>query len=145
MPDPLDTPPGKITAFDSGQYDKLITWVNGVDDDLVKYINGPSPDVRIDATLGSGIHPGSPNWPPAKRFLDKATEFGKSWIEQSDALDKDWHQFTVALSGARDVFEDTNDLTNYNATTFLKDHPDVSGANGGPSAPPSSSAPPAAA
>ncbi len=129
-------PPGKVTAFDRGQYDNLTNWVDGVDQDLNKNINRPKSGVRIDETLGSGILPGNTSWTPAKNLVTNATAFGKSWIEQSGALSKDWEQFVTALRGARDVFENTNDLTNYNATTFLNDYPAVAGpSNGGPSQP----------
>ncbi len=140
MGDPLDVPSGQVTAFDQGQYDKLITWVNGVDDDLNKYINAPSPDVRIDADLGSGIHPGSAGWTPAQSLIAKAKEFGKSWIDQSAAMSKDWEQFRVALEGARDVFNNTNDLTALDAGTFLGDYPDFSASANGGSSPSSSPA-----
>ena len=142
MADSGSVPPGKITAFDRGQYDNLINWVDGVDQDLTKNINKPKAGVRIDATLGSGIFPGSSGWTPAANLVANAKAFGQSWVEQSGAISKDWEQFVPALRGARDVFENTNDLTNYSATTFLNDFPDVAGSgNGGPSSPPPSQPP----
>ncbi|HVQ90905.1 MAG TPA: hypothetical protein VMU51_07690 [Mycobacteriales bacterium] len=143
MADSGKVPPGKITAFDRGQYDNLTNWVDGVDQDLTKNINKPKAGVRIDATLGSGIFPGSSGWTPAANLIANAKAFGQSWVEQSGALSKDWEQFVPALRAARDVFENTNDLANYSATAFLNDFPDVAGpGTGGPSAPPAS-APPA--
>ena len=70
-------PPGKVTAFDKGQYDNLIAWIDGVDQDLNKNLNKPRPGVRLDESLGSGILPGSPDWNVAARFVTRATEFGK--------------------------------------------------------------------
>jgi hypothetical protein len=137
MADTPQVPPGKVTAFDRGQYDNLINWVDGVDQDLNKNINGPKAGVRIDETLGSGIQPGASNWTPAANLINNAKNFGKSWVDQSGTLSKDWEQFVTALRGARDVFENTNDLTNYSATAFLTDFPDVAGPNnGGPAQPP---------
>jgi hypothetical protein len=137
MPDTGNVPPAKVTAFDRKQYDNLTTWVDGVDQDLNKNINQPKAGVRIDESLGSGIYPGSSGWTPAANLVAKTKAFGQSWVEQSNGLSKDWDQFIAALRGATDVFEHTNDLTNYNATTFLNDHPDLAQpANGGPSSPP---------
>jgi len=124
--------PGKVTAFDKGQYDNLIAWVDGVDQDLNKNLNKPRSGVRLDESLGGGISPGSPDWNVAQRFVSKATEFGKSWVERSAELDKDWEGYIAALRRARDVFEDTDDLSKYKAAKFLNDYPDMSpSSNGG--------------
>jgi len=127
-------PSGKVTAFDKGQYDNLIAWVDGVDQDLEKNLNKPRPGVRLDDSLGGGIRPGSPDWNVAARFVSKATEFGKSVVERYADLDKDWEQYVMALRGARDVFETTNNLNNYSAAKFLNDYPDMSSSStgGGP-------------
>jgi hypothetical protein len=125
-------PSGKVTAFDKGQYDNLIAWVDGVDQDLNKNLNKPRPGVRLDESLGSGILPGSPDWNVATRFVTRATEFGKSVVERYAELDKGWEQYIMAMRGARDVFESTNDLSKYGAAKFLNDYPDMSpSSNGG--------------
>src|SRR5260370_18064020 len=76
--DPGHVPPGKVTAFDRAQYDNLISWVDSVDQDLNTGLDKPGPGVRLDETLGSGIHPGSTKWTPAVNLTTKATAFGKS-------------------------------------------------------------------
>jgi hypothetical protein len=124
-------PPGKVTAFDKGQYDNLIAWVDGVDQDLNKNLNKPRSGVRLDESLGGGISAGSQDWSVAQRFVSKATDFGKSWVERSAELDKDWEGYIAALRRARDVFEDTDDLSKYNAAKFLNDYPDMSSSSNG--------------
>jgi hypothetical protein len=132
--DPGHVPPGKVTAFDRAQYDNLISWIDSVDRDLNTRLNKPRPGVRLDETLGSGIHPGSSRWTPAVNLVAKAKVFGKSAADRYAELSKDWEQFVLALRNARDVFESTNDLGKYGATKFLNDYPDVlPTTNGGPS------------
>ena len=129
-------PPGKVTAFDRGQYDNLIAWLDSVDRDLRTQLARPRPGVRLDANLGSGISPGSPNWPPAARFVGAGKDFGKSVEERYAELSKDWEQYIAALRGARDVFESTSDLSSYSARRFVNDYPDTlpSGTGNGPHA-----------
>jgi len=130
-------PNHKITAFDRGEYEKLINFVNSVDRDLNTNLAKPRPGVRLDDTLGGGIYPGSQNWPPAKALTDSAKAFGRSVEERYAELSKDWEQYLTALRNARDVFESTNDLSNYGASKFVTDFPDVS-----PSARPAGGGPP---
>jgi hypothetical protein len=135
--DPGKVPPGKVTAFDRGQYDNLIAWVDSVDEDLNKNLAKPKAGVRLDATLGSGIFPGSANWPPAALLVTNGKAFGTSVAARYADLSKDWEQFVTALRNARDVFENTNDLVNYDASKFVNEFPGViqpgsSGANGSP-------------
>jgi hypothetical protein len=137
MPDNGKVPPGKVTAFDRGQYDNLIAYVDGVDQDLNTNLAKPKPGVRLDATLGSGIFPGSGNWPPASLLVNAGKAFGTSVAARYADLSKDWEQFITALKGARDVFENTNDLVNYDASKFVTEFPGViqpgsSGTNGQP-------------
>src|SRR5260370_34040247 len=134
--DPGHVPPGKVTAFDRAQYDNLISWVDSVDQDLNTALDQPGPGVRLDETLGSGIHPGSTKWTPAVNLTTKATAFGKSAAERYAELSKGWEQYVLALRDARDVFESTNDLTTYDARTFVNDHPDVLQSTNGGSPPP---------
>src|SRR6266568_4642191 len=109
-PPQRSVPDGKITTFDRGHYDNLVKWLDGVDQDLNTNIAGPKAGVRLDATLGSGISPGSPNWPTAKALVDSATAFGSSVTARYTDLGTDWEQYVTALKNARDVFEHTSDL-----------------------------------
>lgn len=122
---PGKVPPGKVTAFDRGQYDNLIAWVDGVDKDLNTNIAKPKSGVRLDATLGSGIFPGSGSWPPAAQYYTNAKAFGASVAARYADLSKDWEQFITALKSARDVFENTSDLAHYNASKFVTEFPGV--------------------
>jgi hypothetical protein len=126
-PSPNDghVPLDKITEFDRAEYDNLIAWIDGVDRDLRMNLGKPRPGVRLDATLGSGISPGSPNWPPAARFTSQAKEFGKSVAERYAELSKDWELYIAALRGGRDVFESTDDLSTYSANKFVEEYPDT--------------------
>jgi len=125
MPDNEKVPPGKVTAFDRGQYDNLIAYVDGVDHDLNTNLAKPKAGVRLDGTLGSGIFPGSGSWPPAALLYNNAKAFGGSVAARYTDLSKDWEQFITALKGARDVFENTNDLVNYDASKFVTEFPGV--------------------
>jgi hypothetical protein len=130
-------PTGKITAFDKNQYDKLIKYVESVDVDLNTNLEKPSSGVRLDGSLGSGFFPGSQQWPVAAAFINQGKQFGGSVKTQYDTLSGGWEQFVTALTNARNVFDDTNDLTKYSAATFTTDFPDVSGSGppgGGPGA-----------
>jgi hypothetical protein len=132
-------PEGKITAFDKDHYDKVVTFVDSVDQDLNKNLRKPSSGVRLDASLGSGIAPGSPSWPPAKRLIDQGVAFGASVAAEYDDLSKSWEAYVVALKNAREVFESTDNLATYGASKFATDYPDVTattnnsgaGGNGG--------------
>jgi hypothetical protein len=124
-------PHGKITAFDKDQYDKLIKFVDGVDQELNQNIRKPSAGVRLDATLGSGIFPGSGNWGPAKALYDKGIAFGTSVADLYKQLDQDWEAYVTALKDARDVFEDTGNLATYGATEFADENPGLIGGSAG--------------
>jgi hypothetical protein len=119
-------PSGKITAFDKRQYDNLTSWLDSVDQDLNTNLAKPKPGVRLDSTLGGGIYPGSANWTPAATLSVNAKAFGGSVAERYAELSKDWEQFVTALRDARDLFEKTNDLTHYDASKFVTEHPEVS-------------------
>jgi hypothetical protein len=119
-------PNHRITAFDRAEYDKLIDYIVSVDRDLNTNLAKPRPGVRLDDTLGGGIHPGSLAWSPAKGLNDSAVAFGRSVKERYRDLSKDWEQYITALRNARDVFESTGNLSTYSASKFVTDFPDVS-------------------
>jgi len=120
---------GRITEFNKAHYDQLITYLTGVDEGINtgKFALGPSAELKLDSTLSSTFHPGSSDWPVAKAFVTQAGTFGNSAHARYVAVEKDVRTFSKALKDAEDVFEDTNDLSTYRASDFLRDHPDLGG------------------
>ena len=120
---------GKITSFDKSHYDQLITYLTTVDHviNTTPGALGPSADLKLDTTLGTRFHPGSGDWPVVKEFTAQAGKFGTSVHNRYTTVEKDVRTFYKALKGAEDVFDDTNDLTNYDASKFEQNYPDVGG------------------
>ena len=121
---------GNVTAFDKAHYDQLITYLNGVDDNVNTDPTalGPSADLKLDPTLSTMFKPGSQNWDVVKNLLAKAGAFGNSAHTRYTTVEQDVRTFVNALKGAEDVFENTNDLATYDAGKFESDYPDVAGA-----------------
>jgi hypothetical protein len=123
---------GKITSFDKAHYEQLIAHLRDVDDVLSttpRYL-GPSADLKLDSTLSSRFHPGSQDWPVAKDFVTQAGTFGNSVHTRLTTYETDLRTFYTALKNAEDVFDDTDDLTTYDASKFSREYPDVGGAGG---------------
>jgi hypothetical protein len=120
---------GRITAFDKSHYDQLIKYLQTVDDGIntSEYALGPSAKLKLDTTLSSTFHPGADSWPLAKSFVTQAATFGNSVHTRYTAVEGDVRTFYKALKGAEDVFDDTNDLTTYDASRFEQNYPDVGG------------------
>lgn len=118
--------------FDEAMYDKLIAVLDELEQGLLhKATNsGPLP-------LGSDftVVPGSPQWQPALDLLNKGKEFGGSVEEKTEALRQALVKFRNALVAAKGVFKDTDDLAEYDISSFLAEYPDFQrGSMGGPGA-----------
>lgn len=123
---------GKITSFDKTHYDQLIAHLLAVDNVLntdPKYL-GPSADLKLDTTLSTRFHPGSQDWPVVKDFVTQAGTFGNSVHTRLTGYETDLRAFYTALKNAEDVFDDTDDLTTYDASKFEQNYPDISGTGG---------------
>ncbi len=120
---------GRITSFDKAHYDQLITYLTNVDDVINRTPRalGPSADLKLDTTLSTRFHPGSQDWPVAKSFVTQAGTFGSSVHTRYTTVETDVRTFFTALKNAEDVFDETNDLTTYDASKFDQNHPDVAG------------------
>lgn len=125
---------GRITSFDKAHYEQLITYLKTVDDGIntSEYALGPSAKLKLDSTLSTTFHPGSDSWPLAKGFVTQAGTFGNSVHTRYTAVEQDVRTFYKALNSAKDVFDDTDDLTTYDASKFERDHPDVGGGTATP-------------
>ncbi|MDN3359228.1 hypothetical protein [Actinomadura sp. DC4] len=120
---------GQITSFDKAHYDQLIAYLRDVDNvlDTTPAYLGPSADLKLDTTLNSRFHPGSSDWPVAKDFVAQAATFGTSVHTRLTGYETDVRAFFTALKNAEDVFDNTNDLTTYDASKFAQEYPDVGG------------------
>lgn len=118
-----------ITSFDKAHYDQLINYLNSVDDGINRdpIALGPSSDLKLDSTLGTRLKPGSQNWDVAKNFMTRAGAFGNSAYTRYTGVEQDIRTFVNSLKNAEGVFEDTDDLTQYDASRFTQDYPDVGG------------------
>jgi len=125
---------GRITSFDKSHYEQLITHLKSVDDGIntSEYALGPSAKLKLDSTLSTTFHPGSDSWPLAKGFVAQAGTFGNSVHARYVAVEQNVRTFYKALNSAKDVFDDTDDLTTYDASKFERDHPDVGGGTATP-------------
>ena len=120
---------GKITSFDKSHYEQLISHLRAVDNVLnttPRYL-GPSADLKLDTTLSTRFHPGADEWPVAKAFVTQAGTFGTSVHTRLTTYETDLRGFYTALKNAEDVFDETDDLTSYDASKFTRNHPDVGG------------------
>ncbi|MBB5152471.1 hypothetical protein [Saccharopolyspora phatthalungensis] len=129
MPDP-NVPGAPITAFDRGQYEKLIKAIDSVDHSLSQQFLKPGVDIRLDGTLGSRMHVGDQAWSAVTDFINSAKEFGSSVDKVNRQYSNDWRGFIDALNKAKDVFEETNDLANFSADKFVNEYPDIAGSAG---------------
>jgi hypothetical protein len=120
---------GKITKFDKAHYDQLITYLTTFDDVVNRssWALGPSSDLKLDSTLTSTFHPGSQDWSVVKNFVTQAGVFAGSVHNRYTAIETDTRTFSKALKGAEDVFDDTDDLSTYDASKYESDYPDVAG------------------
>lgn len=118
-----------ITSFDKAHYNQLIAYLNGVDESINKepIALGPSADLKLDATLATRLKPGSTNWDVAKNFATQAGTFGNSAHARYTGVEQEVRTFMTALVNAADVFDDTDDLANYDASKFRQEYPDVGG------------------
>jgi hypothetical protein len=120
---------GRITSFDKAHYDQLITYLTTIDDVVNRspWALGPSSNLKLDGTLTSTFHPGSQDWPVVKNFVAQAGTFATSVHNRYTAIETGTRTFYKALKAAEDVFDDTNDLTTYDASKFEQNYPDVAG------------------
>jgi hypothetical protein len=120
-----------ITSFDKSHYDTLINYLLGVDHGINNDPGalGQTSDLRLDSTLNTRLKPGSSKWDIVQAFTTAAGSFGDSGHQRYVAIEKDVRTFATALKGAEDVFEDTNDLTTYDASKFTQNYPDVGGSH----------------
>jgi hypothetical protein len=120
---------GRITQFDKAHYDLLIKYLMGVDTDIntAPGALGPSADLKLDSTLPTRLHPGAQDWSVAKDFTTAAGTFAGSVHARYVAVEQEVRTFYKALKDAEDVFDDTDDLTTYDASKFGRQHPDIVG------------------
>ncbi|WP_447002026.1 hypothetical protein ACRAKI_19995 [Saccharothrix isguenensis] len=121
----------KIT-FDEAMYDKLIAVLDELEQGLLHKAtsSGPVP-LNSDFT----VVPGSPEWKPALDLLNKGKEFGGSVEEKTESLRQALVKFRNALKAAKGVFKDTDDLADYDISSFIAEYPDFQlGSIGGPGA-----------
>jgi hypothetical protein len=118
-----------ITSFDKERYNQLITYLNSVDENINKDPGalGPASDLKLDASLGTRLKPGSSTWDVAKNFAAQAGTFGNSAHTRYTDVEKEVRTFVSALKNAVDVFDETGDLANYDASKFRREYPDVGG------------------
>jgi hypothetical protein len=121
---------GKVISFDKEHYDWLIRYLNSVDDGIntTPTALGPTAGLKLDPTLSTLLKPGSQNWDAAKNLITQAGTFGGSAHTRYTTVEQDIRTFVKALKDAEGVFENTNDLANYDAGKFQSDYPDVGGA-----------------
>jgi len=119
------------TSFDKTHYEQLIGYLLSVDHNLNNdpAALSPTADLKLDSTLATRLKPGSQKWDVVKNFTAQAGTFGESAHERYTAIEKEVRTFTTALKNAEDVFDETNDLTKYDASKFAQNHPDVGGQN----------------
>jgi hypothetical protein len=120
---------GRITKFDKAHYELLIKYLMGVDDTINRepYALGPSSDLKLDATLPSRLPPGATDWAVAKDLNTAGGTFAGSVHARYVAVEQEVRTFYKALKDAEDVFDDTDDLTTYDASKFGRQHPDIVG------------------
>ncbi|TQS40623.1 hypothetical protein [Cryptosporangium phraense] len=109
----------KQLAFKAGDYDKLIKYYDDYSDAIVRDLmhdstNGP----RLDESLV--FKPGSTGWDLAQSATTKVKALATGFNAQYKKLEAQYGDFAVKLTGARDVFDETDDLANYSAQEFIQ-------------------------
>ncbi|MGW5649687.1 hypothetical protein ACWEV3_25145 [Saccharopolyspora sp. NPDC003752] len=115
----------KQVKFDSGQYNNLLKDVDGQEEELNKKFLKASSGVRLASDFGGRVKIGSPSWSAIETFNGKMNSFGESTEKMNNGLSKEWRSFTKALNEAKKVFEDTDDLAQYEASKFTAEYPDL--------------------
>jgi hypothetical protein len=123
---------GSMTTFDKAAYEKLITYLTSVDDNINANPSalGTTAELKLDTTLSTRLKPGTKNWPVVQNFTTAAGTFGDSAHQRYVAVEQEMRTFVNALNSAKNVFDDTNDLATYDASKFTGNYPDVGGSSG---------------
>lgn len=108
----------KELAFKAADYDRLIKFYDDTSDAIVKNLmhdstNGP----RLDDSVV--FKPGSASWDLAQSATTKVKALATGFNAQYKKLEAQYGDFAIRLTGARDVFDDTDDLANYSAQDFI--------------------------
>jgi hypothetical protein len=108
----------KEVAFKAADYDRLIKFYDDTSDAVVKNLmhdstNGP----RLDESVI--FKPGSATWDLAQSATTKVKALATGFNAQYKKLEAQYGDFAIKLTGARDVFDDTDDLATYSAQEFI--------------------------
>jgi hypothetical protein len=108
----------KQVAFKAADYDKLIKFYDDASDAIIRDLmkdstNGP----RLDDSVV--FKPGSATWDLAQSATTKIKALATGFNAQYKKLEAQYGDFAIKLTGARDVFDDTDDLANYSAQDFV--------------------------
>lgn len=123
----------KQVTFDSGQYDKLVKEVVAKEEALFTQFLAPSGGVRLAPDLDSMVKIGSTEWPKVAAVTGQLKALGESAQKMNDGMSQDWQSFTDAAVEAKKVFEDTDDLAQYESSKFTSEFPDLKPQGGGAS------------
>ncbi|WP_026422622.1 hypothetical protein [Actinokineospora inagensis] len=109
-------------TFDENQFDQLATMLDQLEDMVLHHsTNSDTNPLNADFTL----LPGTPKWQAAQDMLSKGKHFGGSVQQQNDALRQAIVKFRNALFAAKGVFNETNDLAQYDVNRFVAEFPDL--------------------
>lgn len=105
-------------AFKAADYDKLIKFYDDTSDAIVTNLMHDSTDgPRLDESVV--FKPGSATWDLAQSATTKVKALASGFNAQYKKLEAQYGDFAVKLTGARDVFDDTDDLASYSAQEFI--------------------------
>jgi len=109
---------GKEVAFKAADYDRLIKFYDDTSDSVVTLLMHDSPNgPRLDDSVV--FKPGSASWDLAQSATTKVKALATGFNAQYKKLEAQYGDFAIRLTGARDVFDDTDNLANYSAQDFI--------------------------
>ncbi|GAA0239563.1 hypothetical protein [Cryptosporangium japonicum] len=108
-------------AFKAADYDALIKFYDNTSDAVVKdLMHDQTNSPRLDDSIV--FKPGSSSWDLAQSATTKLKALATGFNAQYKTLESRYGDFAVQLTGARDVFDDTDNLANYSAQDFVTNY-----------------------
>jgi hypothetical protein len=119
---PLTGSDGGNLTFDEAGYKKLISEMDGIELSLIDEATTTS-----DMTIGEqwSVLPTGQTWEPAADVNAWSMGFGAKIVTFNENLRMALSTFTVGLTAAMDVFDETDDLALYSFSSFVTTYPDL--------------------
>lgn len=113
---------GTQVAFKKDDYDRLIKYYNDAHDGVKNELERDHDSVTPRLEEGVIFKPGSGSWDLAASASSRVKSLATAFSNQYTGLGKRYTDFAKQLKGARDVFDDTDDLAQMSAQDFVTNY-----------------------